>query len=241
MRTLGLLEVDVLDQDLIGDYGSYGQMTARLFDELQSGLTYRYYQVQQGEFPQSADECDAYLITGSRVGAYDDLPWLAGLQDWIRAFHHARAKLIGICFGHQIIAQALGGRVEKSSRGWGLGFRKLALNADPLSAREPALGAMSDHLGMLYSHQDQVVLPPPEATVFAGDEFCPNGAMLIADRVISFQGHPEFTPDYLKRLMIMRRDRYPEPLYDAALNDIERETDRLLVGQWLLNFIRGCD
>ena len=175
MALLGLLEVDRLDPQLIGDYGSYGRMFERFFDGLRADLDYRYYQVQDGELPGQPTECDAYLITGSRASAFDDLPWINPLLDWIRGFHLARAKIIGICFGHQIIARALGGRVERSLRGWGLGARDLQLIQNP--APRWLSGTDRRSFRLLYSHQDQVVMAPHGAVILAGDPFCPIGAL----------------------------------------------------------------
>ena len=232
MTTLGLLETDILYDDLLDDYGSYGQMFARFFDELNGGLEYRYYQVQQGELPQHPDECDAYLITGSKAGVYDPLPWMAPLQKWIADFYRRDAKLTGICFGHQIIAHSLGGYADKSARGWGVGV--LATQARNFNQQHESTHGT---LRLIHSHQDQVITLPPGAICLTGSDFCPNAAMALGNTVLTFQGHPEFTPEYFRRLIHRRREAIGKTRYNAALDSLEQATDHRHVGQWLLNFI----
>lgn len=227
MALLGLLETDTLYDALIDDYGSYGKMFAGFFDALGGQLSYRHYQVQTGEFPQRIDECDAYLITGSKAGVYDPLPWIADLQNWIVEFHHQRARIIGICFGHQIIAHSLGGLAAKSNKGWGLGV---------LDCKQTLLGSEST-LRLIHSHQDQVIALPPEATRLAGSAFCPNAALAIDNSVLSFQGHPEFTPAYLQRLLEQRGGRIDSGVIERALTSLGTSTNHEQVGRYLLDFI----
>ncbi len=236
--TLGLLETDTLAAELISDYGSYGRMFARYFDALDGQLRYRYYQVQDGELPQQPGECDAYLITGSKAGVYDALPWLELLRAWIVDFHARGARLIGICFGHQMIAHSLGGRAGKSAKGWGLGVL-----ASRMPGGEAYVGSASlpdsPELRLIHSHRDQVELLPPGARVLAASEFCPYAAYAIDARVLCFQGHPEFTPGYFRRLFA-RADGDPDTAaLDAALATLDRPADHATVGRMLLACIRG--
>jgi GMP synthase-like glutamine amidotransferase len=233
MAILGLLETDVLYDDLIPDYGSYGQMFADFFGKIDGSLTYRYYQVQQGELPQRAEECDAYLITGSKAAAYDATPWVAQLQNWIAEFHPRGARMIGICFGHQLIAHSLGGKAAISEKGWGVGVLTSHLVTN---IGEPVRQPKSS-LRLLHSHQDQVQKLPPTAQLLATSDFCPNAAFSIDSQVLSFQGHPEFTPQYLQRLLSRRRETIGEAVYSRAIATIHQPTDARLVGHWLLRFI----
>ena len=246
MTTLGLLETDILYDDLIPDYGSYGQMFARFFDDLNSDpnnkLKYRYYHVQEGELPKDIAECDAYLITGSKAGVYDPLPWISSLQTWITDFHQQRAKLIGICFGHQVLAHSLGGEATKSSKGWGIGVHTTTL----LVGDEQISKSSKTHtnkysegspLRLLHSHQDQVQKLPPQAQLLASSDFCQNAAFKIDDRVLSFQGHPEFTPLYLQRLLGRRRSVIGEEVFSKAIASLNQDTDAAQVGRWLIEFI----
>ncbi|WP_444978946.1 glutamine amidotransferase-related protein, partial [Aeromonas caviae] len=118
---LGILDCDRLDPDLVGDFGPvYSEMFIKGFRALAPELEFRVWSALDGDLPLDLTECDAWLITGSRHDAYSDIPWILALRDWIRRAHDANVKLAGVCFGHQVIAQALGGEVMKSTKGWGL-------------------------------------------------------------------------------------------------------------------------
>ncbi len=130
--TVGILETGVPPEDLAARYGRYDAMVRRMLGD---GFDYQTYRVRDGDLPEAPDAHPAYVITGSSAGVYDDLPWIAPLEDFIRAVH-GRARMVGVCFGHQVMAQALGGRVEKSSKGWGLGLHGYAVDApQPLSVQ----------------------------------------------------------------------------------------------------------
>lgn len=237
MATLGLLETDTLYEDLIADYGSYGQMFAGFFDSLNGELQYRFYDVQQGELPQQADECDAYLITGSKAAAYDQLPWVLQLQQWIANYYELGARLVGICFGHQIIAHSLGGLAAKNSQGWAVGVHTTTLLKGAVTVNS-AISAPAA-LRLLHSHQDQVLELPPQAQLLASSEFCPWAAYKIADQVLSFQGHPEFTPQYLQRLLSRRKVTIGENVFSEAMASLDQSTDAEYVGRWLIDFIKN--
>ncbi|WP_370292924.1 hypothetical protein [Thalassolituus sp.] len=232
MPVLGLLETDVLYPDLLEDYRSYGHMFRTLLSGLDSHLEFRHYEVQQGELPQDLSECDAYLVTGSKTGVYDDAGWIAPLSDWIRQAFREDARLLGICFGHQILAHALGGHAEKSDKGWGVGNHMTRVEHLPVWLNDDC-----SHFQLIYSHQDQVQQLPPGARRLAGSEFCENASWFINDQVLTFQGHPEFTPEYFRRLLERRRECVGSELLDAAMEAISQTNDSERIGRWLLEFI----
>lgn len=231
MKTLGLLETDVLYDDLQADFRSYGHLFIEFFQRYGVSLNYRFYQVQQGELPQPGD-CDVYLITGSKAGVYDDLPWLAPLQAWIREAFARQEKIIGICFGHQLLAHTLGGFAGRSPKGWGIGVRTETMIALP-----DWLPDTPTTLTLIYSHRDQVERLPPQAIRMAGSEFCENAAFAIGDQVLAFQGHPEFTPAYTRRLLPRRETCVGSALLQQGLNSLERPTDAHRVCDWMATFI----
>ena len=233
MKTLGLLETDTLYTDLVADYRSYGTMFRRFFDSLGIHFEYRFYQVQQGELPASADECDAWLITGSKAGVYDDLPWIAPLQEWIRNAHAQDKKLLGICFGHQLLAHTLGGHAARSPKGWGVGVHTTGIVHRPLWLNDDL-----SHLRLIYSHRDQVERLPAGARLLASSEFCAHAAFYIDQRVLAFQGHPEFTPEYTRRLLPRRKSCIGEELFAQGMNTLNQPTDAERVGHWMADFIR---
>ncbi len=155
------------------------------------GLTFTTWSVVDMEFPNSVHDAEGWLISGSKHGAYEDLPFIKKLEDFIREAYAAEVPLVGICFGHQIIAQALGGTVEKVDRGWSLGRQEYELEGQTV-----ALNAW---------HQDQIVTPPAEATTIGANDFCPFAALAYKGRAWSVQGHPEFGDDEVELLLKVRR------------------------------------
>jgi len=183
--------------------------------------------------PPDVHRHDAYLITGSSAGVYEDHAWIDPLRSFIRAAA-GRAKLIGICFGHQIMAEALGGRVEKSDKGWGVG-----LHTYPIVRREPWMDD-APAVSVPASHQDQVVLQPPDTHVTASSVFTPYaGLVWTGHPSISFQFHPEIEPDYAAALYESRRDRLPH--VDAAIASLGRPNDNARVGDWIRRFLLGTN
>ena len=229
---LGIFNCDRLDPAVEQEFGSYPQMFMRFFARSAIPFEFTVYQAIEGEYPAQIDDNDAYLITGSKFDAYGKEPWIARLLDYIRSLAEQKKPLIGICFGHQLIAQALGGQVEKSDKGWGVGIRQVELYQQR-DWMEPALANMN----LLYSHQDQVVTLPPDALAFAGDSFCPNAGMLIGDSIVTLQGHPEFEREYMRYLLAKRGERIGERTSRAAIESLSATTDQDIVGQWLSAFI----
>ncbi len=231
---IGLLETDILYDDLIEDYGSYGLMFENYFTQLgTANLEFVYYQVQQGELPQSLDECDAYIITGSKAGAYEDHHWIAPLSNWIVAANHAKTKLLGICFGHQLIAQALGGKVEMSDNGWGIGVRSMMTISD-----SPFSQPLPKYLDLIYSHKDQVVRLPAGANNFLGDNFCPHAGFTLGEHIVTLQGHPEFDAQYCERLLSRRAEIIGEPIYSKGINSLRQGTVETFIGRLILDFLQ---
>ncbi len=236
---IGLLETDVLYDDLVEDYGSYGLMFEKYFSQLDSTqlnsspLEFVYYQVQLGELPLFLDECDAYLITGSKAGAYEDHGWITQLSNWIIEAHQAKAKILGICFGHQLIAYALGGHVEESDKGWGIGVRSLHTSSD-----SPFSQPLPKYLDLIYSHKDQVTKLPKGANNFLADNFCPNAGFTMGQHIVTFQGHPEFNAEYSQRLLSRRAKVIGEPTYSKGIDSLRQSTDANFIGRLILDFLR---
>lgn len=221
---IAILETGRPPAELIPRFGRYPAMI-----ELLIGVDATSYDVEAGELPANPGAHDAYLITGSPAGVYDDLPWIKKLEAFL-GIAKGRAKLVGICFGHQIMAQAFGGHVEKSAKGWGVGLHNY-----PVVRHEPWMDDATI-VAAPASHQDQVVLQPPRTEVIASSVFTPYAALAWTDQpAISFQFHPEFTPDYAQALIEARRDRLPDP--ERAIGSLARPNDTERIGGWIRNFL----
>lgn len=191
------------------------------------------YRITEGEFPILPAECDAYLITGSPKGVYDDEPWITQLQQFIRDGYEQRRKLVGICFGHQVLAHALGGHTEKSEKGWGIGRRLVAVTEER-PWMQPSLPTGSFY----FCHQDQVKQLPPAATRLAGNDFCPNGMFVIGDQVFGLQAHPEFTPEVMgKAFTWLRTQADPTVVAQAEASTNGQVVDNAVMAQWIVNFL----
>jgi GMP synthase-like glutamine amidotransferase len=232
---IGILETGLLNEKFVGHFDPYPLMFTRLLDRAERGLEYRTYSVINGEIPGSTNECDGWLITGSRFGAYEKLDWMELLEDFIRKLYDDSVPLVGICFGHQIIAQALGGEVVKSDRGWGIGLHRYQID----EARD-WMGNAPAQVGIYAFHQDQVVTLPPQASVFSSSEFCPYAGLSYGESIITIQAHPEFEEDYQLALIdTFGGDRVPQAVADEAREDIRvngQKADTQVLADWLANF-----
>ena len=228
--TIGILETGTPPGDLAARHGRYDAMMRAL---LGPDAATRTYDIPAGEWPADVAAHPAYLITGSSAGVYDPLPWIAPLKDFIRRAQ-PHAKLVGICFGHQIMAEALGGRVEKSHKGWGVGLHDYAV-----VAAMPWMGeAAPARIAVAASHQDQVVEPPPGATVILASAFTPYAALLYGGGgAVSMQFHPEFTHAFASELVERRRAALPDGMADRAMASLQGESDAARVAGWVRAFL----
>jgi GMP synthase-like glutamine amidotransferase len=231
---IGILRTDSVRPEFQREFGDYPAMFRAVLmasaDDVP--IEFRDYDVQRGEYPASLDECDAYLITGSRHSVYEDQPWIHQLAEFVRELDAARRKLVGICFGHQLIAHALGGETRAAEQGWAVGVQDTCVLA-PAEWMLP----YRERFGLLSSHRDQVVRLPERAERFAATDFCPNSGYTIGDHILTFQGHPEFSKGYSRALMEARRDMLGESRYTAGVESLEEPVHPSVVGRWIINFI----
>lgn len=230
---IGILETGAPPRSLRPAFGRYDSMMA---DLIGPGFETAVFRADRGELPESPDLCAGYLITGSAADAYDDLPWIADLKSFLRGAK-GRTKLVGICFGHQVMAEAFGGRVVKSGKGWGLGLQRYDVQGRPAWMDDAAT------LSIPATHQDQVVGMPPAATVLAGNAFAPLAALAYTDQpAISFQGHPEFSVGFAKALLeTVHGPRLGRAELDRIAASLDAPNDCARVGATIGRFLRGED
>jgi GMP synthase-like glutamine amidotransferase len=230
VRVLGILKADSVNPDLQVTHGDYTDMFQSIFRVADPTLTFNIYDVLASQYPDNIDECDGYLITGSRHSVYEPLPWIQRLGEFVVELHSARKKLLGICFGHQLVAHVLGGRTAKSDRGWGVGRHVTRL----YDASHPD---WPSEFALLSSHQDQVQESPPDAEIIAQSDFCPIAGMTLGQHILTLQGHPEFTKDYARDLLGVRREVLGESLYQAGLASLAEDVHQLEVARLILDFL----
>jgi len=236
VTVVGILKADSVLDDLQRTHGDYSDMFTRILSTDAHPCEVKVYDVEHLEYPPEIDVCDGYLITGSKRSVYEDEPWIQQLGAFVQTLHQARKKLVGICFGHQLVAQVLGGKTEKSDRGWGVGRHDTRLLLD-LNEDAPA----GTQFSLLSSHQDQVSKLPGSARVLAQSEFCPIAGMLIDQHILTFQGHPEFDTAYARALLQIRRELVGEAKYEVAISSMAQVPDQALVAEWILRFIEDND
>lgn len=230
---LTLIQAGEVPPPLRAGFGLYPPMFMRMFDEAGFGFAYDIVPVHDGAGFPDPSGLDAILITGSAAGVYDDFAWLEPLRAFIRGAYAANTPMLGFCFGHQIMADALGGDVRKSEKGWGLGRHTYEVKSRPgfLATDLPALS-------IACSHQDQVIVPPREAEVFLGSAFTPNAGLAYRNgRALSLQPHPEFLDDYTLALAELRRGKAPDEVVDGAVASLAAPSHSPDVAVWLGNFL----
>lgn len=221
---IGILQTGSAPEILHPRHGDYDELFIKLLAD--RGFEFSNYPVLNNVFPKDIHDADGWLITGSRFGVYEDHEWIPPLEAFIRQAYAASIPLVGICFGHQIIAQALGGKVEKFSGGWSVGAvdYKVQDQAMPLTA--------------LAFHQDQVTEIPRGAQVLASTDFCKFAMLSYDDHALTIQPHPEFTREFLADLLEVRNGVLPPDISAAALGSLDKELSSIALADMIENFFK---
>lgn len=217
MTRINILLCDTFPGRLPSFIPNYESLFFDLFAAVGEQASYRVFQSWQGELPTEINSEELYIIPGSLDSAYDDKPWIVALMQWIEKAYSRGAKMMGVCFGHQLIARALGGEVSKYDGGFGTGIRASRVLDDDMKPYFP-----QGKMHLLYSHHDQVMSLPQGATLCATSDFCEIESFRMGTQVITFQGHPEFTVAYSRHLLTNCSDDIDEKVRQAGLQSLDR-------------------
>ena len=223
---IGLLECD----DVVGRFpevkGGYREMFATLLP----GFAFRYYEAHRGQLPGSGEECDAWLCTGSKYSVYGGTRWIADLAAFIRSVNK---PYVGICFGHQMLAHAMGGEVAKAKQGWGVGVLPLEVLKREAWMDPPAASVRIQHM-----HQDQVQRLPKGSVLLCRSPHCEVGMFRVGETRLGIEGHPEFTVEYGAALINARRKSIGEDGARRALDSLKEKSDGPVIGRWIERFLK---
>lgn len=230
---IALLGCDDVPQRFRHIAGGYRDMFEKLMKPHVPDLALTWIDLYHGEAPPSPSAFDAFMCTGSRCSVYEDRPWIGDLKAFVRAARDEGVPFAGICFGHQMLAEALGGKVERADYGWGIGVHDMEI-LRPEDWMMPELGRCR----LQYMHADQVRRMPEGSTLLASSEHCPIAMFRVGERMLGIEGHPEFPAAFEEALLVDRRERIGAERVDAALRTLEDRTDERVVGAWIAAFLR---
>ena len=230
MTTVGVLLCDHVSERNRPIAGDYADMFAALFAAHAPTLEVVPVDAVGGELPGAVDDCEAWLCTGSRHSVYDPAQahWIDPLAGFLRRVHRAGLPCAGICFGHQLLAHALGGTVARAATGWGVGVRDIAVVCP-----QPWMAPPASRLALQFMHQDQVVAVPPGGVVLGSAAHCPVAMLQVGPAMVGIQAHPEFGPAYVDVLLAAREDVIGPAVVAAARSGLGRPTDEAVVAHWL--------
>ena len=231
-----IIEVGKVPEPLQGKFAPYSAMFREMFASTGRRFGYDAVKVLEGEPLPDPAGLEGIAITGSSAGVYEDHAWLDPLRDFIRQAYAAQTPMLGICFGHQVMADALGGDVRKSEKGWGLGRHHYRVTKRPAF-----MDLAPDTLSVVCSHQDQVIVPPDEAEVILASDFTPNAGLLYrTGQALSFQPHPEFDDSYGTALTELRRGKATDEVIEEALGSFSSASDSARLREYIAQFMQDA-
>lgn len=228
--TIGLFECDHVPQRFLHIGGDYRDMFSALLPEFE----FRYYDVCSGQFPESLDECDGYMCTGSRNSVYENIDWIKQLKQLVKQLYENQKPYVGVCFGHQMLGEALGGKVMKSPSGWNVGVHRFEMLTE-----EDWMVPFQEEINLLMMCQDQVVEMPENSKVLAKTIHCPVGMFKVGETMLGIQAHPEFPKKYEEALLKERVEIIGVEKVNSAMESLKIPTDVKLLAGWIKRVFEG--
>jgi len=227
---IGLLECDHVIEKLRHIAGDYSDMYAELLPQVELQL----YDVCNGHFPESVDECDGYVCSGSKHSVYENIDWIHSLKEFVSLLYKKQKPFVGVCFGHQILAEALGGRVEKNKAGWSVGVHQF-----DMLAKESWMTPFNQETQLVMMCQDHVIELPINSFVLAKTVYCPYAMYGIGKTMLGIQGHPEYPIEYEIAFIRDRVDRIGKERVEEAIESLKNKPDKELISEWMMNFFNN--
>jgi len=229
---IGILLCDDFYPEAIEQFGHHDDAFKNIFNS-DTEIKYQTWRCHVGDFPEQVDECDAWVISGSKWSVYEQIPWMKKLIYFIQQLNNAEKALVGICFGHQLIHEALGGKVNKSPRGWGLGLYPIEVKHNYQNLKT------GEYLNLIAMHQDQVERIAPEFKSVAGSDFCPHAITIKDSHILTLQSHPEFKANFFIQLCERVRENAGNEMVNQAQQQVteEGEGDRKRMTQTIQQFV----
>ena len=191
------------------------------------------YYVSEHQFPESVDNYDAYLLTGSPANVSEDLDWMQRLSSFVVEANQKNKRIVGSCFGHQLIAKTFGGEVAQNENGWMIGNYDLRIQPEmSYSWMVPS----PNNTGLYHFNRERVTRLPEGARAFAHSEDYTNFAYTLGDNILCLQGHPE-QPLRAMNNFIAAIDLSGDDLARAKIRLENGEPDSRIWAQWMMRFL----
>ena len=230
---VGILQCGEVPDTLSAQFPDYNEMIEIGLKRADHNIHCITFRVLDGEIPHPA-ACDAWITTGSRFSVNDPNEWTEKFSEFVSDVHKLKIPFVGICYGMQMMAKALGGTVEYAEKGWGVGVA-----TSTVYEKAPWMANPKEAANLVVSHQEQVTELPAEAVLLAGSDFCPNGIFQVGSSMLGIQGHPEFTTDYSRALMDVRRNIIPAEAVEAGMDSLSKRADGSWAFDSIISFIKS--
>ena len=227
---LALLNCDIVKPELRHIAGLYPDM----FHQVARDMIFDVFNIYENHFPKNVKDYDGYFVNGSSKSVYDDIPWIGRLKDFVQTIYKVNLRFAGICFGHQMLAEALGGKVNRAPSGWCVGAHEFEV-----IQQEDWMQPFQSNFRVLMTCHDQILELPENSTVLAKSSKCPVGLYRVGENMLGIQGHPDFPRSYLTELMKGRVELLGRKTFESGIRSMQQEIDSQVLFDWLRGFVEG--